>query len=658
MNDRDLIPLDADAGHRTPTSGGDRLMVLLAVVALAGGLAIAFGNLIPPSDDPTAVASTAATATAVPSRTPKPSPTPRPLGQILVTPGDPPASEPPQYWYQEWIRALQDLEIRAMPAADAPSNGMLAAGDLALAQGTDGDREAPGWLYIVDGGSTGWVQVEIGGKQLAERYPTYPNTWARLYAEVAAGDAGFIARAEGGTLATSPNGLDWTPAQDSDGVRDGLYGTAWGPAGWLAASSTGGRFGPAEPYLWRSDDGHEWVPVGRMETGQSGFGFNGIWGSSLGYLMMGGDNQGHQSLWFSTNGIAWLEMPPTGLESNDTWLQVTPTSHGFLLVADGNGSRHASAPAVFTADGGTWVEVNGGPGSAWPLMAALDDRLVAIDRDPVSDVPRVWIATIGGESLDWVAESSASATFAGTVPAVMVSDSQRLVAIGWDRETEDLRAWSSPDGAAWTPLALPPGGFGVIPHQALGSPAGIIVMGTSDDNGIQTLQSWRLAGDHWLRSDLPAVLGIDQLDASDCPGAPRDALDFIALDPGVAVHCFGDTPLTFTAYSMECLGCDGGADDTVSPAWLAPGDPRIFLSPIVTQNQSWLDVVLGPTLEPDSAWQGAWVRVVGHFDDPAATDCRQRLDPDMELWYAGRQQLVEECRRRFVITDVTVVDGP
>jgi hypothetical protein len=46
MNERDLIPLDADDGHRTPTSGGDRLMLLLAAVALAGGLAIAFGNLI------------------------------------------------------------------------------------------------------------------------------------------------------------------------------------------------------------------------------------------------------------------------------------------------------------------------------------------------------------------------------------------------------------------------------------------------------------------------------------------------------------------------------------------------------------------------------------------------------------------------------------
>ena len=30
----------------------------------------------------------------------------------------------------------------------------------------------------------------------------------------------------------------------------------------------------------------------------------------------------------------------------------------------------------------------------------------------------------------------------------------------------------------------------------------------------------------------------------------------------------------------------------------------------------------------------------------------------MELWYLGRQQLVEDCRRRFVITQVTVVDGP
>ena len=172
-----------------------------------------------------------------------------------------------------------------------------------------------------------------------------------------------------------------------------------------------------------------------------------------------------------------------------------------------------------------------------------------------------------------------------------------MVAIGWERESETVRAWTSRDGVTWASLPVPPNEFGVIPHQAIGGPPGILVLGIARDDGLQSVQPWRLVGDRWRPVDLASALGINDHASRELSTATEQRAGVRHLDTGVAVHCFGDQPISFRAYSVRCDGCGGGFDATFSPAWLSPGNPQIFLSPMETESGGWLDLALDPSVE-------------------------------------------------------------
>ena len=655
MDKRDLIPLEMGEVQRTPTSGGDRLMLLLAGLALAGGLAVAIGNLLPP-EEVTAQASGSAAPTVQATRTPRPTPTEEPLRQMVVTPGDPPLDPSVFHWRDEWIRALEDLPIHSAATLDTLATDTLPAGGVGLVQPSPGGVGVPGWLYLVDGAPEGWIYVGEGPDQLVERYPVGQPSWANTWVQVQAGEAGFLAEADDGTVAISPTGASWQRylPQSATEYPSEWWQVAWGPSGWIAPSFDFHSPGPATTFLWQSDDGRSWTPLGRISADARGFNVMGLWGSSMGYLLWGSVDGSRERFWFSTNGLAWLEMPSTGL-SIDAWAQVVGTPFGFY-VSDGRPDSRVTPFGVFTADGATWQPISDGPRSQSSLIAPLGDGLLAMDRDP-SSAARVWIGGLGPEGFSW-RQVDSGRTFEGIVPAVVVGDGGRAVVIGWERATETVRTWASRDGATWKSVPVPPGGFGVIPHQAIGAAPGILVLGIAQDNGLQAAKAWKLVGEEWRPVDLAAALGIGIPPLVRCPSTPTSAVEFVALDAGLAVHCLGDQPITFRAYSVPCDGCQGRSDPSYSPSWMAPGDPPMYLSPIVTENVAWLDIVLDPSVEPSPAWEKAWVEVVGHYDDPIAADCRRQVDRAGEDWYPGRQQLIEECRRRFVITEVTVVDGP
>ena len=52
------------------------------------------------------------------------------------------------------------------------------------------------------------------------------------------------------------------------------------------------------------------------------------------------------------------------------------------------------------------------------------------------------------------------------------------------------------------------------------------------------------------------------------------------------------------------------------------------------------------------------LRIIGHYDDPAAATCHQDVTADTVEWWTGQQASINQCRQTFVVTDVTVLPGP
>jgi hypothetical protein len=145
-----------------------------------------------------------------------------------------------------------------------------------------------------------------------------------------------------------------------------------------------------------------------------------------------------------------------------------------------------------------------------------------------------------------------------------------------------------------------------------------------------------------------------------CVNPPTDITTLIdmvptgTLDPDVdPVACYGDTPLTFDA---TWLG--GGVADCPAapePAWLAcspfslqaAGDTRKVGAP-------QLSVAIDPSASlsiPSGSFPQ--VRVVGHYDDPAAPTCRETQLGGDATSLAPAAETIERCRRTLVVTDVS-----
>jgi hypothetical protein len=65
--------------------------------------------------------------------------------------------------------------------------------------------------------------------------------------------------------------------------------------------------------------------------------------------------------------------------------------------------------------------------------------------------------------------------------------------------------------------------------------------------------------------------------------------------------------------------------------------------------------VLHPELTWRRQWTDTWLRVTGHFDDPAAERCATGPEPGNEAWWHGPELDVLFCRHAFVVTGVEVL---
>jgi hypothetical protein len=169
----------------------------------------------------------------------------------------------------------------------------------------------------------------------------------------------------------------------------------------------------------------------------------------------------------------------------------------------------------------------------------------------------------------------------------------------------------------------------------------------------------RTAVGAWLPEEQPMLDFVPNPGPDDCQALPRDALEFLTLDVGAAVTCFGDAPITFRTWTATCDGCSGGYSGQTQPAWLLnPTTNVLYLSPVESTGDWWSTVVVHPSVEVDPAWKDAQLELTGHFDDPAAATCHYEPSSDEFTWWSGQQQYIDQCRQTFVVTEVTVVSRP
>ena len=156
-------------------------------------------------------------------------------------------------------------------------------------------------------------------------------------------------------------------------------------------------------------------------------------------------------------------------------------------------------------------------------------------------------------------------------------------------------------------------------------------------------------GDSWL---VPGEL--------ECSPALADLTATIPIGPAAALYCSGGADLSLEGYVVTGFGCN--VMGTFEPEWLAhPCANMSYISPAPpTENDRQVFLhypapgVPNPTL---SYSDEQFVRIVGHYDDPAAAGCviePDELDPGAPPFGASDPAAdVAECRLRFVVTEVT-----
>jgi hypothetical protein len=666
MADRDRFELDMAPGTQPPSGFGDRLLVGLALVVLVAGAVIGVGKVLPNLDQ-------AAKASAEPSagatRTPRPSPTPAPPRVLAIEDPDIDISPAPQTNpFAGWVRALQDIVVRTAPDPEAGSIGVLARDEVAAAYQQEGSADALEWLYLEE--PSGYIQAIVDGVEQVHRYEYPRYRYSGGVNSLVSGPDGFAAIVfpPGGPDVAVPSRTAWSSDGGSWRTSDeSLVDTwssgsiAWGPAGWLAATYvTDGSQGRI--WIWSSADGLRWTRLG-MLGGLNGEYVSDFIGSEAGYLLetvpqQSGSAAPRGPVWSSTDGLTWIES--TDPVSSHRFVgdrRMVALQGGFYLWDAGENAAEPDRFAAFSVDGRSWSEIGNAPDGLSLHLASFAGGIVAIDLHRESLAPRVWSAVVEGGQVSWIRESSADAAFRGAVVTQLVSDGARAYAFGWDATTEAPLVWSG-DGVHWARSALPES-FGGIPTIAAAGPAGVVVLGHRHTlRGDNPIFWHRTPTGRWTPEPDP-VLEVVPDPTTNCAPLPGDLLDYVVADAAALIGCHGSASITFRAFSVACVDCYGEGSANLTPAWLLdPRDHQLYLGRDASTTDWISTAILGPSLEPDPTWNGQWIQVTGHFDDPEASSCHQDIDPDSVEWWSGVDWVVDQCRETFVVTAVQVVDGP
>jgi hypothetical protein len=665
VSDRDRFEVEMSPAMQPSGGAGDRILVGLALIALLGGLAIVAAKVLP---NPESIAQASAAPSGSPIGTQRPAPTPAPARVLtVIEPGSSPGPVNQPVTFSGWVRAKADLVIRATPGLDGADIGVFARGEAAQADQQDQPADEPGWMFLQHRLVVGWIATIEGGRQLVDRYGYETYVASGYLFSLAAGPEGFVALAAqpGDSDAypppapvTSTDGAAWRKADPAEFGGADIVGIAHGPAGWLAVATVNGQTN-AHVWLWNSPDGQHWTRLGEID-GLAGEYVVQFVASSHAYLIQtsGGRRDGAADTWVSNDSLIWREVVDPLLTGSLEGRRMVGLPDAFYLWNGYPGVGTGSPEAAFSLDGERWTAVpQGGPGGPGLLLAGLGDRILAIETDAQSLVARVWFASIVGDGVIWSRQTDAETAFAGAVVTQLVSHDGRAYAFGWDRSTAEPLVWAG-DGIHWlrTPL---PAAFGGLPQVAAAGAAGVVVLGHRPTSRGDNPIFWhRTPAGAWLAEDQAVIELVPDPAADACKPLPDDILAFSFLDRAAATVCFGDAPITFRAWSLNCDECYGTGPGVSQPAWLlSPTSNQLFLSAVESSTDWLTNVVLSPALHTGPSWTGTWLDLTGHFNDPAATTCRYEPTIDDLAYWGGPQTIVDQCRQTFVVTDVTVVPG-
>ncbi len=165
------------------------------------------------------------------------------------------------------------------------------------------------------------------------------------------------------------------------------------------------------------------------------------------------------AFWISPDGRTWTRIaddaPGTGLTG------VARGSFGYVAVGGGDDDScavcyDAGPPIWSSSDGATWrlegpeAVTPRGDGWAWAMTTTVDGRIVAVGQGGThGDLPGPLVWT-SGDGQHWAAHPIRDQRSGGTLLAVTRLASGGLVAVGYGA------IWGSPDGIAWTVLAVLP----------------------------------------------------------------------------------------------------------------------------------------------------------------------------------------------------------
>jgi hypothetical protein len=135
-----------------------------------------------------------------------------------------------------------------------------------------------------------------------------------------------------------------------------------------------------------------------------------------------------------------------------------------------------------------------------------------------------------------------------------------------------------------------------------------------------------------------------------CPTSPISGTAIAELHAYEALSCYGNNNISITG-TVEHACCPADHQHVYGVDWLQEPVP------------AWLVGAFGigfhphPAADLDIPGNGAAVRVSGHFEDPAATQCRTSFRPDIPIAAQGlpdQALVVLNCRATFVWTDYEI----
>ena len=274
-----------------------------------------------------------------------------------------------------------------------------------------------------------------------------------------------------------------------------------------------------------------------------------------------------------------------GQMPTDRGVRLTATPLGFFVW--GLNPPTSQGGGAFSPDGWTWSKANPiGPGEIVDVVAH-GDHLLALGRGPGGT--RMWKGQIDGEALTWSPDNTAP--FRGAVAATLVADGERVIVLGWDRQTETPLWWQR-DGLTWQRHAMP-AAFGAFRSRLR---AGL-------------WESWRSGKTHPRRQNAGLLAPRYRRDlgartvpghADPDPAEPSNVWSAARRPAGVAQHrCALDGHLLRRRADhgqglvCSCAGCYFASQGKFETEWLAQPNDRhvIHLAPIESSDWGALDGV-------------------------------------------------------------------